>query len=43
MQGILRPVTALLLATAIVMAGHGTLVLLLPQLLISSPVETHMA
>jgi MFS family permease len=30
MQGILRPVTALLLATAIVMAGHGILVMLLP-------------
>ncbi|MBU2532018.1 MAG: MFS transporter [Alphaproteobacteria bacterium] len=30
MQGILRPVTALLLATAIVMAGHGLLVMVLP-------------
>lgn len=30
MQGILRPVTALLLATAIVMAGHGMLVMLVP-------------
>ncbi len=30
MQGVLRPVTALLLATAIAMAGHGILVMLLP-------------
>lgn len=30
MQGVLRPVTAILLATAIVMAGHGILVMLLP-------------
>ena len=30
MKGVLRPVTALLLATAIAMAGHGILVMLLP-------------